>query len=315
MRIQTPSRLHFGLLVPGTGWRRRFGGLGLALAEPGWVIEAERAAAWKITGAAAERAAVWVERLRHRPDLAHTPPLHLHIVQAIPEHVGLGSGTQLALALAWLMARHAGMLPSLERLQLWTGRGQRSGIGIAAFAGGGFILDLGRLPDTDRPAPFLRLAFPAEWQIALVLPEVPIGLHGDKEAEVFAQFAGQANTASERLCRLALLHILPALLEHRYDDFAEGLFEYNRLAGQCFAHWQQGPYHSELVARLIEEFRQLGVPAAGQSSWGPCVFAISPKERLQPAVDEIAHRYRSLLRTIMITTAARAGVLSATALE
>ena len=61
-----------------------------------------------------------------------------------------------------------------------------------------------------------------------------------------------------------------------YPTFADSLHEYNRLAGAVFADAQGGDYSSSEVTAVIERIRALGVPAVGQSSWGPTVFAITP---------------------------------------
>jgi len=307
LRIETPSRLHFGLLVPGPGERRRYGGLGLALAEPRFVLRAWPASTWQVTGLAVERVEQQLHQLLRQPELAGVAPLHLQVMEAIPAHVGLGSGTQLALALAELLARAHGLRPSLTELLRWTRRGARSGVGAAAFNAGGFLLDLGQYQPPHPSPTYLRLDFPSDWQVALFLPEALPGLHGPREREVFDQLDAQANAVSDRLCRLALLHIVPALLEQRYEDFAEGLWEYNRLAGECFRRWQTGHYHSELVARIVDTLRQSPAKAVGQSSWGPAIFAIAPEAQLREALSWAQTPLRDTVRRIIITRASTTG--------
>ncbi|MCS7167872.1 MAG: hypothetical protein RMI91_06865 [Gemmatales bacterium] len=309
IRIQTPSRLHFGLLVPGPGEVRRYGGLGLGLAEPGYLMEARPSSAWRVRGEEAERAERYLARLLQHQALGQARPLDIHIVRAIPAHVGLGSGTQLACALAWLVARSADFDPSLSDLLRWTGRGARSKVGAAVFASGGFIVDLGRAGDSSQTATYLRFEFPQEWQVALFLPKDARGLHGAQEQAVFAQLGPEANRVSERLCRLALLQIIPALLEGRYEDFAEGLWEYNRLAGKCFEAWQAGSYHSPEVVDLVAFLRQYAPVAVGQSSWGPTVFLIAPEQRLQEVLTQVDVHLNATLGSIIITRASLDGAI------
>jgi predicted sugar kinase len=42
-----------------------------------------------------------------------------------------------------------------------------------------------------------------------------------------------------------------------------------------FAGIQNGPYNGPHIEALIRQIRDFGVKAVGQSSWGPCVFAIT----------------------------------------
>src|SRR4051794_19352028 len=47
LRLQTPSRLHFGLLSWGSESSRQFGGVGLMIDAPGLEIHAEPAGSWR----------------------------------------------------------------------------------------------------------------------------------------------------------------------------------------------------------------------------------------------------------------------------
>ncbi|MFM2120739.1 MAG: hypothetical protein RL722_2207, partial [Pseudomonadota bacterium] len=94
-------------------------------------------------------------------------PLHLHLADALPAHAGLGSGTQLGLAVGRAWAQWQGLALSTLELARITGRGLRSGVGIAGFDLGGLLLDGG--PSAQGPAPLLsRLDLPADWRVLLV---------------------------------------------------------------------------------------------------------------------------------------------------
>ena len=100
--------------------------------------------------------------------------------------------------------------------------------------------------------------------------------HGDRERLAFARPRNpDANLrTTERLCRLAILGILPALHDADLPSFGESLHEFNLAAGEAFADDQGGPYCCGSVAELIRWLRAEGVAGAGQSSWGPTVFAM-----------------------------------------
>ena len=71
------------------------------------------------------------------------PQVSINIRQTIPEHVGLGSGTQLSLAAATALVKLFRMNNSVESLAHAMGRGQISGVGTALFKQGGFVVEAG----------------------------------------------------------------------------------------------------------------------------------------------------------------------------
>src|SRR5262249_45971846 len=121
------------------------------------------------------------------------------------------------------------------------------------------------------------LAFPEEWRVVVVLPPWGRGRHGADEGAAFralhARPAGPE--ATDRLCRLALLGMLPALAERDAEAFGEALFEFNALTGRVCAPVQGGTYADARVEELVAYCRRQGVRGVGQSSWGPAVFAVA----------------------------------------
>src|SRR4029077_15922503 len=121
-------------------------------------------------------------------------------------------------------------------------------------------------------APLLAHAdFPQCWSIVLVLPKGEKGRCGIAEEQAFARLDGGA---TDVLCRLVLLGMLPALIEVDLPAFGEALYEFNRRVGEMFKPWQRGVYGNPRTAEIVKFFRDNGVPGVGQSSWGPAVFAI-----------------------------------------
>jgi beta-RFAP synthase len=266
-RVETGSRLHFGLLrPPPADSRRGFGGCGLMVEAPAVRVAVEPAAGWSAAGSAADRAlAITRQVAPERP--------HRVVVESCPqEHVGLGVGTQLSLAVAQAMGRSLGW-PDLSAAELarLIGRGGRSGIGLHGFERGGFLVDGGKR-DIEELAPLVaRAEFPTEWRIVLLTPPARSEWHGDRERAAFAALA--ATPGDDALCRLMLLGMLPALVERDLPAFGEALYEYNARAGEPFRAVQGGPYCAE-ASELVAWLRSQGVTGVGQSSWGPTVFAI-----------------------------------------
>lgn len=289
-RVETGSRLHFGLLslAPFTGvWDdpvppRRFGGLGMMVARPGLAVSVRLAVdkGWSAIGPHADRALGFAQRLAEsrRAEDPVALPCHIVVERAPTEHIGLGTGTQLGMAVATALARTWGWSDDSADLACRIGRGERSALGIHGFAYGGVVLDGGksiRGSSARMPAPLLaRYAFPPQWRVVLAFPMTQgfVGVHGVPEQEAISRLSSESlNT--ERLCRLVLLGLLPALIEEDLATFSLALHEFNAIVGKAFAYEQGGEYARD-AADLIHWLRSIGIVGVGQSSWGPTVFAV-----------------------------------------
>jgi beta-RFAP synthase len=275
VRVRTGSRLHFGLIDPCGLSGRRFGGAGVMVEEPGLEVEAAPAAELTAAGPLAERALEIAKRFASAAELP--PRAHVKVVRAPREHVGLGTGTQLALAVAAALDRvSSGSQPARGAVELaaLAGRGQRSAIGVHGFAEGGFIADAGLGP-ADSIAPVLaRAAVPEAWRVVIVVPRGAQGLHGDAERTFFATLKGPSAQAVDRLSSLVRLGMLPALTNRDLRAFGGALWEFGLLAGAPFQAAQGGEFARGAATALVEAVRELGVRGVGQSSWGPAVFAV-----------------------------------------
>ncbi len=251
----------FGLTISGIETRVR-----LSLAE-------EISASGPGADRARRRAAAILERL------GSDCGVHIEVESAIPEHAGLGSGTQLSLALASGIARLLGQRPGIADLALLTGRGARSGIGIAAFERGGFLIDGGRGRETTVPPLLCRQPFPEQWRILLVFDPATEGLNGEAEQHAFREIPPMKESMSGRICRNLLMRVLPALVEQRFEDFSRGIADIQEDIGDYFAAYQGGGrYTSGRVARVMEWLAEEGVTGCGQTSWGPTGFALLEHE-------------------------------------
>lgn len=279
-RLSTPSRLHFGLLATGSQATRQFGGVGLMIERPGLVLTARPAPSPGAQGPLASRVRRFAERVAK--ELGErgiaVPTIHFTVDQAPPEHVGLGTGTQLGLAIARLVTALAGQ-PDLPVATLATlaGRGLRSGIGLHGFAHGGLIVDGGRRLGDDRGLPPLisRMAWPDDWAVLVLLPRDVPGLHGPAESGAFAQLPAVPDALTDRLCRILLLGLLPALAEHDLDTFGTALSELQRHVGEWFATSQGGLYAHPELESIAHWLRDQGLHGVGQSSWGPALYGLS----------------------------------------
>jgi beta-RFAP synthase len=250
---------------------------------PGIRLTATTAADWSADGPLADRALEFARRFAATLPAGQGCPQHFRIEQATPEHAGLGTGTQLGLAVARAIAVASG-LPGMEAAELARriGRGARSALGVHGFAQGGFLVEGGKRIQDELAPLVTRLAFPEAWRVIVALPPGLPGVHGNEEALAFAQLYDRpaALARTEALCRLVLLGMLPALVERDLDAFGEALHDFNRRAGDVFAGIQRGPYAGLAVTELVQFFRSQGVRGVGQSSWGPAVFAVVGSDEL-----------------------------------
>jgi beta-RFAP synthase len=288
--VHAGSRLHFGLIhlaADGAPWpdrqgrpalpSRRFGGVGLMIDAPALSLRAEPADVWSATGALADRALAFAHRFAASFPDRDLPPHRLVIDAAPPEHAGLGSGTQLALATALALAASRGLCLPPDELARRVGRGRRSALGTHGFAAGGLLVEAGQGPAGGLSPLVARFDFPEDWRVVVVLPDAPAGLHGIEERDAI----GALTTPPEQrdaLCRLVLLGMLPALVERDLPAFGEALHDFNARAGEVFAAAQGGPYAGPASAAWVAFLRGEGVAGVGQSSWGPGVFAVVEDE-------------------------------------
>jgi beta-RFAP synthase len=296
IRVRTGSRLHFGLFsLPSEHagpWlnqegeptipRRQFGGVGLMIDQPGFELEVAEAKTWSAEGLLAERALQFAQAYCAGAALAAC--FAIRVESAVPPHSGLGTGTQLGLAVARALAELTRQ-PARDAVTLakLVGRGQRSALGVHGFDHGGFVIEGGKGPNTAI-APLLgHHAFHQDWRILLITPRDVVGLHGRRELDAFSDLLRQPpdDRATESLCRLVLLGMLPALAEHDLPTFGEALYDFNRRSGSLFKAAQGGTYAHPRIESIVKSLRELGIRGVGQSSWGPTVFALAAADDIQ----------------------------------
>ncbi|MGD9648267.1 MAG: beta-ribofuranosylaminobenzene 5'-phosphate synthase family protein [Pirellulales bacterium] len=283
IEVHAPSRLHFGLFSFGTDATRCFGGVGAMISQPGLRVRIGPASQFSASGPLATRTQQVAEDLVR---LGHVPrelPCKIEVLEAPGEHRGLGTGTQLTLAVATALLQWFDRPTSdVAEFAADLGRGRRSAIGTHGFAQGGLLVDGGLVSDCaqqQKIAPLLaRVDLPDEWRFVLFAPRDEVGLSGSAERAAFERLPPVPAKVTAELCRETLLGLLPAALEADFQAFGESLYGYGRLAGSCYADVQGGPYGSTRLEQLINLARDLGPRGVGQSSWGPTLFALLPNQ-------------------------------------
>lgn len=279
--IRAPARLHLGFLDLGGTHGRRFGSLGIALDRPVTEVTVRRAPADADRGPDSARAARARDGVRAALGLSEA--FAVEVDAALPAHNGLGSGTQLAVAVGVAVARLSGHPLTARAVAALLGRGRRSAIGMEAFEAGGVILDGGKAMSGEKaalPPPLLaRLKLPEEWRILLVFDRAREGLSGAQEMAAMAQLPPFPEERAAHFCHLMLLTALPALAESDADAFGSVIGAWQRALGDHYAAAQGGGrFLSPEVTQVIAFLEAEGVAGVGQSSWGPTGFAIVGNE-------------------------------------
>jgi beta-ribofuranosylaminobenzene 5'-phosphate synthase len=290
VRVAASARLHLGFLDLHGGLGRKFGGLGLAVDGPKTRLTLTRAKKSSVEGPEAARATPLLETARS----AFAPSLKVRLVihEAIPAHAGLGSGTQLALAIAAAVRRLEDVAGDAASDAAAMGRGARSGLGAGLFEQGGFVVDGGRIEGGPTAPVVARLPFPPDWRILLVFDPKAEGAHGEREREAFATLPAFSEATAGELCRRVLMQALPALIERDLAGFGAAIDHVQRAIGDYFGPTQGGGrFLSAAVERAVAALLAEGAVGGGQTSWGPTGFAFAASEA---EAERIAGRVRPL---------------------
>lgn len=278
VQVSAPARLHMGFFDLNGGLGRRYGSIGVCIDQPMTELRAWRADdGFTAEGPSSARAVNIARQLAQ--SLAIGQGMHMELVQAIPEHAGLGAGTQMSLAVGLAMSRLYDLGLIVRDVALLTQRGARSGIGLGTFAQGGVVIDGGRGVQTGVPPVIARADFPEAWRIILIFDRSGTGVHGEAEIAAFRSLPEFPAEAAAILCRHVLMQALPALAEQDLATFGAAIRELQERTGDHFAPVQGGRYASRRVAAVLNWLDAEQISCFGQSSWGPTGFAIFGSEQ------------------------------------
>jgi beta-RFAP synthase len=289
--IETAARLHFGVLDLRGSLGRWFGGLGAGAPAPTLRLSACPARELTIEGEDATRAKAFAERFLSHYRL--TGGARIHVERSLPPHAGLGSGTQLGLAVGRALAEIFGVRTDAPAIARAVGRGERSAIGTWTFEGGGLVVEGGRRQQSDAVGPLLaRLAFPPAWRVVVAVPHATPWMTGTAEAEAFAALTLPPDRDVERVAHLVLMALLPAVADGDLPMFGRTLTAIQEMTGRWFAHAQGGTFARGPSERLVRQMTEWGASGVGQSSWGPTVYGIVEGDA---AAERLADRVRAAL--------------------
>ncbi len=294
VRITTAGRLHLGFMDLNGGLGRLYGSIGVSLSDPETEISVTTHKHLYVedgTGNIKKRILGFVKAFSDHYQIK--PNVMIRVHNRIPEHKGLGSGSQLALALATALAKINGIETSAYDLSMIMGRGIRSGIGISSFERGGLIIDSGKKRqgrgafNLEPPRTVIRYNFPEDWQFVVVIPEKKEGLSGKQEKEAMG-FVSPSEKISEEICRLVMMKLLPSLIDRDIEAFGSALSDIDRKTGLFFEPVQGGIYCEKQSYKIIDHMLASGAYGAGQSSWGPTVYGLALKGESDSVADSMS---------------------------
>jgi beta-RFAP synthase len=312
--VRAPARLHLGFLDLNATIGRRFGSIGLAIGSHHTALTVSTAERFELCGLPVsaetkDKLHGLTQQFRDQfsPVIANSKPdVRIEIQSLIPEHAGFGSGTQLALTLGKALSQLYQLDCNTHAIAQALGRGKRSGIGIATFDHGGFVIDGGLKPEQTVPPMLVQQAFPEGWRIVLIMDPHHQGIHGQTEKQAFRDLPPFPLAQSQAICHLTLMQLLPALAERDIDHFGAAITNIQGLIGDHFAPAQGGRYTSPRVAACLHQAQQLGHRGIAQSSWGPtgCVFVSSEQQAqklIQQLSDYVATSYDADVHPLFIS--------------
>lgn len=277
--VKTPARLHLGLIDMNRELSRVFGGLGVGISYPNVIIEATQSGKMKIIGEYKALTEKYVKRFLEKYEIQNN--FCLKVRSVIPEHSGLGSGTQFALAVAKALAKLFNIEASIQELSLAMGRGKRTGVGTAIFDQGGFVVDGGKTIDNKsgkmgKFSPIIfRRSVPVDWRFVVVIPDIKKGLANSQESVAFQEVPIMRSEDVGIICRLIMMKLLPSLIENNIKGFGEAITKIQMTVGKSFSSVQGGIFSSPIVEEGIEYLIKMGSYGGGQSSWGPTFYGLT----------------------------------------
>lgn len=283
LRVKAPARIHLGIIDMKGDLGRLYGSVGVAVEEPATVVEVEKTSGGlEVEGIHADRAKVFAEKVVGHYRLSGG--FRVRVLRAPPRHVGLGSGTQLALTIGVALTRLEGIDAPAEELAVVTGRGGVSGVGTYAFKYGGLVIDGGKRVGSPMSFPplILRAEFPDDWRFVIGIPDIDRGLSGRAEIEAMERATRNLVARGEHVgeaSRVILMKLLPALIERDVAEFGRALSMLQVEVGRMFSSVQGGVFSDPVIAEGVEFLLREGASGAGQSSWGPSFYGLVRDEK------------------------------------
>ena len=270
--VESPARIHLGFMELDNTAPRLFGSAGLAINKFRNKQKIELSKKFEVFCNDQEIKAKIQNIIKLFSQSYKIKKCRLTVIDFIPLHHGLGSGTQISLGTGLLISKLNALNLSINEISNFLGRGRRSGIGVQTFKSGGFVIDLGKKKkSTSSPLGLLNLKWPKNWEIILIMDKKFLGLHGLEETREFSKLKNINSKFAKENCYNILMKIIPGLIENDFDPFVEGIQKIQENMSKIF-YGKKYNYSSENISRIFNFLKHENHLGFGQSSWGPSSF-------------------------------------------
>ena len=244
------------------------------------------------TGHCQDRVMAIADRFKQHFGMDKLPDCKIAVVQRPEPHTGLGTGTQLAMAVADGLQRFCNTSVSGKVLATQiANRGKRSAVGVHGYFRGGLIFEE-FTEDCDLNEIQQQVDLPPAWTVVVASPThtQPVVSGHDEQSRFDALASSDPDRSSNELREIITTQMIPAIEQEQFEDFADAVQRYNFVSGMLFSSTQGGPYNGKFVSDNVESMKAAGAKGVGQSSWGPSVFAWFDSS---PSADDFVRRFDS----------------------
>jgi beta-ribofuranosylaminobenzene 5'-phosphate synthase len=278
--VVVPAHLHAGNMDLTGDLGRLYGTAGFTIEYPRTVIEAVKSDKIAVMGEDSENAETYARTFMERFGI--DGGIAVTIRETIPKHLGMGSQTALALSLGHAISELYNRPIGIEEMAIALGRSDIVALGFNSFQTGGFIVDGGyKIREKGRRIPpcLFRYPIPEDWLFVICIPQRPIPeilKIKEHEEEILDTLKPMPEQMSDRLSRIMLMQVMPAIMEHDIKTFGKYLTAFNsRLGAGFWEEFQEGnTYCDPVVESGINLLLENGAYGAGQTCWGPTFYGL-----------------------------------------
>ena len=294
LSLTSPARIHLGFLDLEKKSHRKYGSIGLTISNFFLKLQIESSDRFEILcldELTKSRILKIIKILKKNHNLSN---FKISVLNQIPAHSGLGSGTQLALSVGYLIAKFDKLKLSINQIACLLKRGKRSGIGIESFKNGGFNVDVGKSKRSKNPPlNILNIKWPKDWKILMIFDKSVKGIHGNREIQEFKDLNKVDNYKTNANCKALLMNVIPGLIEKNFREFSNGIRIIQDMMSQTF-YGKSTKYASQKVERIFTSLKKKGIKCFGQSSWGPTGFVFCENSKKRNELSKYLEEYINL---------------------
>ena len=294
LSLTSPARIHLGFLDLSKDSSRKYGSIGLTITKFYFKLQIESSDKFEVLCSDESTKTKILEIIKILEKDHYIKNFKLTVLNCIPSHCGLGSGTQIALSVGYLISKFNGLKLSINQIAYLLKRGKRSGIGIESFKNGGFNIDVGKLNKSKKtPLNILNVEWPKEWRILMIFDKNIQGIHGNKEIQKFKNLNKINNHKTNYNFKALLMNIIPGIFERNFNEFANGIRTIQDMMSDTF-YGSSTKYASKKIEKIFQNIKKKGVKCFGQTSWGPTGFVFFENSKKRNELSKYLEKYITL---------------------